>query len=120
MPSEPSDDATTYPMPAASADRAAIPTHISMIDECFVPAALSETVAAIASGRLEMNTAARNATLTAPPTVRPMPSTSDSGIPSRIVPRTIAPPEPADGASSSGLRSLRLPPPIRDTTSLPR
>ena len=59
-----------------------------------------------------MNTAARNATLTAPPTVRPMPSTSDSGMPSRTVPRTIAPPEPAAGASSSGLRSLRLPPPI--------
>ena len=69
-PLEPTAEATTYPIAAATADKPAMPTHIPMIDASLPPVARSETVAAIASGRFEMKTAARKATLTAQPTTR--------------------------------------------------
>ena len=62
-------------------------------------------VDAIASGRFERKTATRTAMLTPSPSRSVRPSTTDSGIPSRIVPRTIA---MADD-DESDLRSISVP-----------
>ena len=65
-------------------------------------------VAAIASGRLDKKTATRNAALTEPSWRTVRPSTSDSGIPSSTIPRTIA---SGDPASCVPLEALRAEPP---------
>ena len=59
------------------------------------PSETKHLVPAMPSGRFETITAARKARLTEPPKARPVPKTSDSGIPSSNVPRKIAAPGPA-------------------------
>ena len=78
------------------------------------PARASAVVAAIASGRFERKTATRNAALTAPACSTVRPSTSDSGMPSRMIPSTSAlpacatcalPPSPCSRLPRRSIRS---------------
>ena len=80
------------------------------------PAVPRPVVAAIASGRLERNTATSMATLTEPAWSTVRPSTSDSGIPSSTIPRTMASGDPASWAP---LECLRAAPPIRSISASP-
>jgi len=63
------------------------------------------------SGRFETETAIRNAREIAPPVASPMPRMSDSGMPSRSVPRKMAVPEPP--AASPGAIAFLCSPPCR-------
>ena len=70
------------------------------------PDAASPLVAAIASGRLDSSTAARNATLTVPASSTVSPSTADSGMPSRMMPSTMARADPPACLPAELLRPL--------------
>ena len=66
---------------------------------------------------LDTNTAARKATLMAPPNASPRPRVSDSGMPSSSVPRKIAVPDPAAAArqrSSCGACPAVVDQPVAD------
>ena len=86
-----------------------------MIRDPGVPAAASPLDADIASGRFDRNTAAKTATLTPSPESDDRPITIDSGMPSRIVPRTIAFADPP----SCGVEDLRPFPPARSIRRSP-
>ena len=73
-------------------------------------------LAAMDSATFESATATRNAALTLPSTTIVRPSTSDSGTPSRTVPRTIASGEPSAWRPPECLRS---PPPMRSISRSP-
>ena len=82
----------------------------------FQPASARPLVAPIASGRFERKTATSMATLTLPPSSSVRPITTDSGIPSRTIPSTIARAVPS---SCSPPMLFRFSPPRRSISSSP-
>lgn len=79
-----------YPIREARPDTKTTDSHSQKIDDLFHLACLRSLVAAIASGRFDINTATNIPALMVPPPIRFMPSTIDSGTPSRAVPTNIA------------------------------
>ncbi|QCR22091.1 hypothetical protein C1N53_06880 [Pontibacter sp. SGAir0037] len=76
-----------------------MPPHTKKTYGSFLPASFMPEALESPSGRFDSPTAITVTTLTAPPLMKPMPSTIDSGIPSTKAPTARASPLPASSCS---------------------